>query len=162
MAQAVLSRRSYFGGCGRASPRTVGTAQPRSRVVLGAGLGPSVQGLPRVETGSALAGIAMLGEWSFMSQLPGFARSSVSRLWGPIFARWRCGSGPWGQVSWVSVGGCFLGAATRPRCRGGATGGWLGRRACLALGVQWPFWRDPRLSVWLVALGFRPGRKRSG
>lgn len=125
MAQAVLSRMSYFGGCGRASPRTVGRAQPRSRVVLGAGLGPSVQGFLRVETGSALAEIAMLGEWSFMSQPPGFARSSVSRLWGPIFDRCR------GQVSWVSVGGCFSGAATPPPCRGGAAGGWLGRRACL-------------------------------
>lgn len=62
MAQAVLSRMSYFGGCGRASLRNVGEAQPQSPVVVGAGFGPFVQGFLRVGTGSALAEIAILRE----------------------------------------------------------------------------------------------------
>ncbi|XP_027479088.1 zinc finger protein 133 isoform X1 [Zalophus californianus] len=48
---------SYFGGCGRASPRNVGEAQPQSPVVVGAGLGPFVQRFLRLGTGSALAEI---------------------------------------------------------------------------------------------------------
>lgn len=63
-----------FCGCERASPRNVGEAQRRSPVVVGAGLGPFVQGFLWVGTGSALAEIAILGE--------GVARVTTPRVCG--------------------------------------------------------------------------------
>lgn len=64
----------------------------------------------------------------------------------------------WVDVDRLSFGSSYPSALPR---RGDWQAG-LARLARVALGVEWPFWRDPRLSIWLVAPGFRPWRKRSG
>lgn len=93
---------------------------------MGPGLGPFVQGFLRVGTGSAFAEIAVLREGSLMSQLPGFAESSVSRLLGVVISWvvvWEPSLGPCvrGFGGWMLIAYFFLGPATPQLCRGGAT-----------------------------------------
>lgn len=142
MAQAVLSRMSYFGGCGRASPRNVGEAQPQSPVVVGPGLGLFVQGFLRVGTGSAFAEIAVLREGSLMSQLPGFAESSVSRLLGVVISWvvvWEPSLGPCvrGFGGWMLIASFWGVQLPLSFAEAGRQAGWLGQTcpSCTGCGV---------------------------